>query len=410
MAKKPLSSQVVDALAALEPGLDPLQAVERLRRLLAPEEARAAALLLELRARAEGKLANASELFLTRKGLEQATDYRVAALRAATIAERGGGRWVFDATAGVGSDTRALAAIGLRVLGSDLDPETARCAAANLGLDLDVVILRADALGPPLRDPSGGLLVLDPDRRPPGAKQIHGAGVRAGHPDRWSPPLGASLEIAARFAGATLKLPPATDPERIPIDPGLPHAWRWVSLGGELKELGLMLGCLASGAAPREALVLDNAGKPTRLAGEPRTCPPLDDAGAAATPWLLDPDPAVIRSGLLGNLAEELGAQPLHARMAYLGAEERPETGLGRAYRVLGSTPLDPRRVRSMLAEHDVGGLTVKKRGHAESAETLAARLRGKGSRRGLLLVARLERGHRAYLVEPTGAEDSYGI
>jgi hypothetical protein len=67
---------------------------------------------------------------------------------------------------------------------------------------------------------------------------------------------------------------------------------------------------------------------------------------------------------------------------------------------VLGSVALDRRRVRALLGEHDVGPLTVKKRGHPDSAEALARRLRGPGRRPGLLAVGRLERGHRAWLLD----------
>ena len=51
--------------------------------------------------------------------------------------------------------------------------------------------------------------------------------------------------------------------------------------------------------------------------------------------------------------------------------------------------------------------LEVKKRGHPDSAETLARRLRGSGSRRGWLVVTRLRQGHLALLVEPDSAAAS---
>jgi hypothetical protein len=118
----------------------------------------------------------------------------------------------------------------------------------------------------------------------------------------------------------------------------------------------------------------------------------------------------VIRAGLVGTLADALGLWPVHPAIAYLGGDEPPRDaagGLHRAYRVLGSAPLDPKRVRRLLAEHDVGAVTVKKRGHAEPADKLARRLRGPGRSRGLLLVARLERQHRAWLVVPWGRAPS---
>ena len=117
--------------------------------------------------------------------------------------------------------------------------------------------------------------------------------------------------------------------------------------------------------------------------------------------WIAEPDPALIRSGLLGALAHEQGLAPLAPEIAYLGGDHPPHSPFLRGYEVLGGAPLDRRRVRRLLAEHDVGPLVAKKRGHPEPAEALAKRFRGSGSRRGWLLVARLEGGHRAYLVNP---------
>jgi hypothetical protein len=138
-----------------------------------------------------------------------------------------------------------------------------------------------------------------------------------------------------------------------------------------------------------------------RLAGTPVARPALDDAAARAAPFLADPDPALVRSGLLGLLAQELGAQPLHPLCAYLGAPLALRSPFLRSFRVLDAAPLDRKQVRRMLARHDVGPVTVKKRGHPDPADKLARRLRGPGRRPGVLLLARLERSHHAFLVAP---------
>ena len=46
-----------------------------------------------------------------------------------------------------------------------------------------------------------------------------------------------------------------------------------------------------------------------------------------------------------------------------------------------------------MLADHDVGPLEIWKRGHPDPAEVLARRFRGRGSRRAILAIGRLEEG-----------------
>ncbi|MEM7310180.1 MAG: hypothetical protein AAF682_26125 [Planctomycetota bacterium] len=422
------SERVAEALADLGGRTDPLEVGRWLRKRLPVEEARAAAELVDLRRRARGRLPDAERLFLTPKGLEQATDGRVARARADRIAARLPGAWVWDATAGIGGDALALRGRGLRVVASDRDAASTLCARANLGLVAGsgegqapppAVVLRADALEPPLRDLMGAVLLLDPDRRPGSGS---GSGGRRGHPEDWSPPLSAALALAGRFAGACLKLPPALDVERIDPDAGAPAfpaapadaaraeppaSWQWVSVAGELKEIARWTGALAAPGGQREVLALDARGQATVLEGVPERRAAVAPEQAELPAWISDPDPAVVRSGLLGLLADRLDARPLAPEIAYLASDERPPAGLVRPYRVLASTPLDRKRVRRMLAEHDVGPLTVKKRGHPDPAERLAARLRGKGSRRGLLLIARLERGHRAYLVTRSEAAEA---
>jgi hypothetical protein len=107
----------------------------------------------------------------------------------------------------------------------------------------------------------------------------------------------------------------------------------------------------------------------------------------------------------VGALARRLDLAPVGPEIALLGgAGEEPRTALGRVWRVVASESSDPRRVRALLAEHGIGPVTVRKRGHAESSESLARRYRGPGERRGTVLVARLAAGHRAWLVEPSGS------
>ncbi len=384
---------VLEALENLDPELGSLEASRALRRTLSPEAARQAAELHELRRRAAGKLEGAASLLLTRRGLEQASDRRVAAARAARMAEGAPGGRVWDATCGIGGDALALAAAGLSVLASDVDPTATALAARNLRrAGRGGWAARASLTAPPLRAGAVDFLCADPDRR---AGRESG---RVGSPEAWSPRLSEVLAAVRGFRGACVKLPPAFEPEVALGD--LPHSWQWVSLAGELKEVALWTGALARPGSGREVLALDRDGGAARYAGEPVEVSHLAPAEAASVAWIAEPDPAVLRAGLVGRLARDHGVTPLGPGLAYLGGEARPTSPLLRAWRVLGSVAVDRRRVRALLGEHDVGPLTVKKRGHPDPAETLARRLRGPGRRRGVLLVARLEQGHRAYLVE----------
>lgn len=387
--------EVEEALSGIALDEDPLEVVTRLRSRLPPALARRAALLHHLRGRARRRFGDGALAFLTEKGLEQATAPAVARARAARIRESMGRVRVWDATCGLGSDALALAGEGHRVVLSDRDPFTLACAHHNLvraGLRAHAV--RADAARPVVR---ADVLVIDPDRRP--------SGRRERDPERWSPPLSAVLALARRFPGASVALPPGLDPTALPR---LDGAWEleWVSLDGELRELTLWLGALAGGAR-RAVLALRTGGEPRRLTGDPGVAvPPLEPDAARGARWLAEADPAVLRSGLLGTLAAREGVAPIAPRCAYLAGARRPESPLLSVWPVLGTSPLDKRRLRALLREHDVGPLTVMKRGHPDTAEVLAVRLRGPGREPGLLAVARLERGHLALLL---GSKDSTG-
>lgn len=391
----PLPAHVRKALQGLEAGLDPLAADRALRRALPAADVRVAAEQAHLRARGAIKFPGLVDGVFTAQGLEQASDPRAAAARAQRIAQRSPAAWVLDATCSLGADARALARAGLRVVAADRDAHLVRMAAWNcraasgLAEGSPVAAIVADALRPAART---RLLVADPDRRP--------QGERRGDPRLWSPPLAELLHAAQDFAGACLKLAPAFDVDRwcaSAPDPE-PRSWQWISVAGELKETVLWTGELA-GPNEREVLVLQGDAA-THLAGTPEECAPLDAEAAAVVRVIAEPDPALIRSGLLGLVANRESLAPLGPQIAYLGGSAAPNSPLLRSWHVIDSAPADSRRVRRMLAEHDVGALTVKKRGHPDSADVLARRLGGKGARRGVLVVTRLARGHRAYLVE----------
>ncbi len=377
------------ALRSIPKNADSLGVITHLRGCLGATLARRAARLHELRLRSNQRFPKGFLPFLTPKGLEQATSHVVAEARAKRLRELLGPSRIWDATCGIGADSLALAERG-DVVATELDPEQAACAAANLAqAGSPGRVLRADALLPPFEPKRMAAVLLDPDRRP--------RGKREGDPERWSPPLSSCLSLAERVGAGCLKLPPAFE---LP-DPGRGVAQRWVSLDGTLREYSLWTGRLARDRSPRAAILLTSDGKREVLAGEIEATRPLHPDAARQVRWLGEVDPAVLRSGLLGLAARLCGLDPLAPRSAYLGGLDppTPQPWL-KTWRVLGTSALDRRRLRRLQREHDIGPLTVKKRGHPDSAETLARRFAGPGRRPGLLAVTRLERGHLALLLE----------
>ena len=81
------------------------------------------------------------------------------------------------------------------------------------------------------------------------------------------------------------------------------------------------------------------------------------------TAWLLEPDPAIIRAGLVGDLGELVAGHVLSPGIAYLSCPDRPDPGWGRVSRVLAELPAKPKPLRAQLRRLGVGSLEIRTRG-----------------------------------------------
>jgi len=110
------------------------------------------------------------------------------------------------------------------------------------------------------------------------------------------------------------------------------------------------------------------------------------DAPAQRTPetgdWLLDPNPAVTRAGLVDDLARALDAAKLDAQIGFLVASDHVATPFALSLRIVASLPWHEKRVRAALRELDAGPVDVRRRGLAGDVDAITKRLRGKGARR----------------------------
>lgn len=371
-------------------GGEPLTAIGlRLRAEGEPPD-RVAALLTEttLRESARKKFGNlAAGMLLTRSGLEQATRLSVATIHA----ERFGASGILsvsDLGCGIGADSIAFRQAGLTVRAVERDPLTAAMARHNLGLiestsSFEVLVGDAERIGP---GASVGLF-FDPARRTSGHRET----VRLTSPDNYSPPL--SMVFAAAASHPTgVKLGPGFDRSLIPPDAEA----QWVSVGGEVVEMVLWFGRLARARTRRSALLLTNDG--THELSAPADAPnaPVRVRGE----YLYEPDGAVIRARLIGQLAERLGAGMLSDGIAYLTTDSYSPTPFARAFRILEEVPVKERDLRRALAGREIGTLEIKKRGIAVVPSALRKRLKLQGPRSATLILTREQGAHVGYLAE----------
>jgi SAM-dependent methyltransferase len=354
---------------------DPLRAATALRAAGHPADLVAAALTqAALRRRAVGKFgAEASAMYFTRAGLEQATRAPVAARRAARLRDCGV-RHVADLCCGIGADTLAFARAGLRVTAVDADPVTAAVTATNaaaLGLADRVEVRCAEASTVDLSEVDA--VFCDPARR------ADGSGRRTFDPRAYSPPWDFVVGLADTVPATALKVGPGIDHALIP-----PTAEaEWVSVDGDLVEAALWFGPLAT--VPRRATVL-RAGTVAQLTGTGREQARVGEVRR----FLYDPDPAVVRAHLVAEFASTVEAELADPRIAYAYSRWGAPTPYARCFEVTHRMSFSLKRLRATLREQDVGILEIRKRGSALDPEKLRRDLRLAGKASATLVLTRV--------------------
>ncbi len=343
-----------------------------------PAELVAAALTqTQLRRKAVGKFGDlADRLWYTPDALEQSTRQAVAAHRARRLVELGVTE-VVDLGCGIGGDLIAFAAAGLKVRGIEQDPVRAAIARANLAAaNLTGTVEIGDATAVDLR--ADEVPFVDPARR-------DGRG-RTFSLDALVPSWQFVTELLEDRAVA--KVMPGIAHSDIPVGVGA----EWVSEHGDLVEA-----CLwgaGFGLSPtRRAIVL-----PAGASLSDRQAIP---SVGAPNRFLIEPDDAVIRAGLVAELAAEVEGVLLDPKIAWITCAAPYRGPLGRCFEVLDEIPFRPKQLKAALKARDVGTLTIKKRGVTAVPEQLIKEFALTGSNEATVVLTRVNNKGRAFLVSP---------
>ena len=364
-----------------------------------PETVSAVMTQARLRARAADKFGEfASSMLFTPHGLEQATRLPIAAMHAERF-QRAGVASVADLGCGIGGDAMALAGLGMEVQAVDRDPLAVAVATVNLRPfpSTTVHLGRAED-----HDPAAAEGIwLDPARRAPS----RGRTRRLHDPEEYEPPLSAVLELS-RLLGRDgdpgplgAKLGPGIDRAALPA--GIET--QWTSFHGQVLEATAWFGPLAREGVHSSAVLIDRSGA-HRLDRGPDAV--ADPSAGPVGDHLYEPDGAVIRAGLIGRLAEDLGAHTLDETIAYLTGDRRVDTPFARGYSVRDVMPFGLKRLSSYLREHRLGVLEIKKRGTAVEPEELRRKLRPRrfGDESATLVLTRIAGEQSIIIASPHGA------
>ncbi len=382
----PEGLRLLDAMPAVEDSADVGRAVTRLRRDgHSPDLVSAVVGQARLRTKGAAKFGDlARRMLFTRAGLEQATRLSIAVRHAARFREAGFAH-VADLGCGIGGDALGLAGLGLRVTAVEADAVTAGIAAYNLApFGADAEVRHGTAEDADLDGVDAAW--LDPARRTAG----HSETART-RPEDWSPSLDWVFDLARRMP-VGVKLGPGLDRDAIPDDVEA----QWVSADGSTVELVLWSGALAREGVRRAALVMRGEAAHELTSGTDASDEPVRELGA----YLHEPDGAVIRARLIGDVARSLEAGMLDERIAYVTSDAALTSPFVSTFRVREVVPSDVKALARALRERDIGRLEIKKRGVDIDPATLRTRLKLRGDQAATLILTRIGSRRTAILAD----------
>ena len=359
----------------------------------APADLVSAALrLAACRRRGAAKFSRADAMWFEATGLEQATAEPVSRHKA----RRFEGGLVVDLCSGIGGDALALASRAT-VLAVDLDAgmnRRTRWNAEVYGVAERVAPIRARAEAFPI--PRGAWIHIDPDRRAGLGQERTRAGTCATTcrgPDscrdcpRW--PRGGRSSSARRATSTA-------------TSPGPDSRSSWSAWGASARRP-------PSGSATSPPAVEGRPVSPTSSTWTDRSAPdtpPIAPTGPSR--WIFDPDPALIRSGLLDSFATEHGLSRCVAGIDFLTGPDRVASPFLAEFEVLEVLPLDLKALRRLVVARGLGPLEIKTKGVDIRPETLRDQLRPPGPNPATLLLMGGRGPSRAVLARRVGLTDRF--
>lgn len=319
-----------------------------------------------LRRKAAAKLdgIDVAEWLFTDEALQQATAAAVARHRARRLK----GLVVHDATCSIGTELAALRATADVVVGSDIDDVRLAMARHNVP---DAPLCRADALRPISR---GAVVLLDPARRSGGRRRFD--------PRAYTPPLDALITVYGQ-RDSVVKCAPGIDFEAV-RGLGFHGEIEVTSFGGSVREACLWSPGLRERGVRRRASVLDRGEVLTDL-------DPDDCVVGPPGRWIVDPDGAVVRAGLVRQYATRHGLRQLDPDIAYLTGDGLPD-GV-RGFEIIDVLPFREKALRQALSAHDCGSLEILVRGVDVDPDALRRRLKPGGGQALSVVITRLGAG-----------------
>jgi len=179
-------------------------------------------------------------------------------------------------------------------------------------------------------------------------------------------------------------------------------------VNGDVTEVALWFNAVRRATVRRSALVLGPNGAAELASAADFGAGPAAPVGPVAG-YLYEPDGAVIRAGLVADVAQELGGHLVDEHIAYICAPVLADTPFARAYKVLDVMPYNVKALKAWVKQEGITVLDIKKRGTAVTPEELRKQLLPGGRNAGkkgagktaTLVLTRIGEDRVAIVVEP---------
>jgi len=283
-------------------------------------------------------------------GLRFATPEIVARYRAGRLQTE----VLADISCGIGGQTIFFAKECQKVYGVDIARDKLQCAQKNANLyDLDnIIFIEGDALSPDIVETVNDADIIFSDPARPAAETVRQTdSLRPGIPMV----LDLYKDITDKFA---FEAPPQMPPERIDFD----CEREYVSVDGKLNRLTIYFGPLKQ--CERSAVVLEDTAF-HRLRSKDRS--QLLEIAEIAEPktYAFEPDPAVVKAGLMRELVLELKQPlemvPIDSKRKLLTSDIFIESPFFKnIFQLIGKVPYDCQAINSFLQGTDIGSAFIR--------------------------------------------------
>ena len=302
-----------------------------------------------------------NKMIFTPKAAEQATVWQIAKYHAEKLRNF---TEIADLCCGIGADLIYLAKGKTKIYAVDSDKTTLNYAKVNSQMAENIVFSNGKAEE---FNKSVQAIYIDPDRRYKGKRELN--------PDNYSPSLNQIYSLFKITKNIMIKLSPAMDYRKIslPIECSL----EFVSCCGELKEILLCFGKLAN-KHHKKVIIVDKNVVLYSVADD------VDEEGDLSN-YIIEPDPAVIKAGMIGTLAHKLGGKILRDVRTLITLNNPIKTGFGKTYKLVWVDKL--KNLNSYLKKNNVGNLVLKTRGFPIKVEEYRKKLKLKGKRKAIILI-----------------------